>query len=60
MEKKIETTFVYSVNDEMVIANSIEQAIEIYREYYTDGEVRKIEQVRNNSYGNEYGALIRR
>ena len=62
MAKTIQKTHVYVVNDQMVVADTIEQAIAIYREDYSDGEPRKVEQIcQGDRYMQDhYDALILR
>ena len=62
MTKTVQKTSVYLVNDQMVVADTIEEAIAIYREGYTDGEPRKVEQLcHGDKYTQEgYDALVLR
>lgn len=62
MAKTIQKTHVYVVNDQFIVADTIEQAIAIYREEYQDGEPRKVEQLyQGDRYMQDnYDALILR
>lgn len=57
------TTSVFSVNGKLVVADSIEEAVEIYKSYYENTSVHTVEQVRGDrvSYNEaDYTALIRK
>lgn len=51
MEDSVKKTHVFLVNNQLVVADTMEEAIGIYRLAYEDAEVRKVEQV---SSGDKY------
>lgn len=61
--KPISTTSVFNVNGRLVVADSIEEALEIYKSYYECTSVHTVEQVRGDrlSYNDsDYTALIKK
>ena len=58
-ESNVKVTHVFNVNDTMVVADTIEEAIAVYRLHYTDGEVREVKQMYVGSavYSESYDAL---
>jgi hypothetical protein len=61
--KPISTTSVFSVNGRLVVADSIEEAVEIYKSYYECASVRIVEQVRGDRVScndSDYTALIKK
>ena len=55
----VKVTHVFNVNDTMVVADTIEEAIAVYRLHYTDSEVREVKQmyIGNTTYSTSYDAL---
>ena len=55
-------THVYNVDDTLVVADTMEEAIGLYREYYSDGEPRNVKQLYcgNSTYSDSWNALIKR
>lgn len=60
------TTRVWNVNDKLVIADTIENAISLYQQYYDNGcaeavplDITKVEAVSNSSILKDYDAIIK-
>lgn len=60
------TIRVWIVNDKLVVANTIEDAISLYKKYYDNGcvnaespDITKIEAVSNGSILKNYDAIIK-
>lgn len=61
--KPISTTSVFKVNGRLVVADSIEEAVEIYKSYHECTSVHTVEQVRGDSLSyndSDYTALIKK
>ena len=52
-------THVYNINNQMVIAETPTEAIELYMAYTPDSEVRSLEQMHVGSYAKDYDAIIK-
>ena len=60
------TTRVWNINDKLVIADTIENAISLYQQYYDTGcsntmpiDITKVEAVSNSSILKDYNAIIK-
>ena len=51
----------FNVDDTLVVADTMEEAIGLYREYYSDGEPRNVKQLYcgNSTYSDSWNALIK-
>jgi len=54
-EMKTKTTYIFEVNDTMIVADTIIKAIEIYRATFPDVTVR---EVRQRNFKGAYDAVI--